>query len=618
MPVVAYGFARNTFQSAVGPTTFSLHWDEDDDEVKRRVLLDISSDLFGTLPSAMKYLLQYPYGCIEQTTSRFVPLVIAKQYPNEFGEALKNIESSKMIAEGIKHLYELQNDDGSFGFWHDGEDDPFITAYAAEYVLEAKSFGIETELIDSMLGKLRTYAKEKSEAIQKKLFSGEKELRESENWRNVSRHYEGEMISLSYAKSILGLPIDPSETHPGKKLASYENLPPDILSLAVLTNVRQGDRSKDNGSQSLLAMAHQDGAGALSWMKGNWTGYYASSQASTAMAIRALVASQIDRELLARAIKSLNTNRSENYWGNTFGTAQTIRALTDFHRIGSSDAAPDYTYRILVDGKEISFGLMKGIHQRKTIELSSEYFLQPEASLQVIREGTGDLYSTLSQEAFSIDRKFPGTSEKLTVKREYKNLRELNAPIAVGDRVEVVLTVNIPDASSFNEVDRLVIDDVLPSGLIPVNDLFKNEQIAGKQTSRNSSYPYFSIDQYKRNGVVLTAEAGATKIFRGTYMARVVNAGEYSVPPAFAGLMYTPEYNGYSSADALTITEEKLHAATKGEVLKKEKASAHWGSVLVRVIVFSLEAGVLVGYIAWNRRRKKLESMTYVINSKEK
>lgn len=616
VPVVAYGFAQNTVQSAFGPTTFALHWGKDDDMTKRRVSLDIASDLFGTLPSAMKYLLQYPYGCVEQTTSRFVPVVIARQYPDEFGDALKNVESSKMIAEGVKHLHELQNDDGSFGFWHDGKDNPFITAYVAEYLVAAKSFGIETGLIDSMLEKLQTYVKDKSEAVQQKLVSGEKELREQGDWWNTVRYYEGDMISLAFAKSVLGISIDPSETHPGKKLGGYEKLPPDILALAVLTNAQQGDLSRENGSQALLAMAHQDSVGALSWVKGSWTGYYASSQASTAMAIRALVASHIDREIITKAVTSLNTNRGENYWGNTFGTAQTIRALTDFHRVGSSDIAPDFVYRVVVDGKEVVSDSMKGIHGRKTVDLDSRYFLQPETSIQVLREGAGDVYSTLSQESFSVDRMFPGTSDKLVVKREYRNLRELNAPIAVGDRVQVILTVDMSGAS-FNDVDRLVIDDTLPSGLIPVNDAFKNEQIAGKQTSRDFSSPYFFIDQYKRNGAVLTAETSGMKTFRGTYTARAVNAGDYAVPPASAALMYTPEYNGYSPAGTLTITEEKLRAATKEIVSKNDSGSTSLASVLTRVVVFGMEAGVLTGFLLWNRRRKKRENANHTIDSKE-
>ena len=226
------------------------------------------------------------------------------------------------------------------------------------------------------------------------------------------------------------------------------------------------------------------------------------------------------------------------------------------------------------------------------------------------------MYSTLSQESFSVDKAFPGTSDKLVVKREYRNLRELNAPIAVGDRVQVILTVDMSDAS-FNDVDRLVIDDTLPSGLIPVNDAFKNEQIAGEQTSRDFSFPYFSIDQYKRNGVVLTTETSDVKIFRGTYTARAVNAGDYSIPPASAALMYTPEYNGYSPAGTLTITEEKLHAATKEIAAKNDSGSTSLASVLTRVIVFGMEAGVLTGFLLWHRRRKKKESANYTIDPKE-
>lgn len=604
VPVVEYGFALDTFKTVIEPTTFPIHWNNADDISKRRVTLDISSDLFGTLPSAMRYLLKYPYGCVEQTTSRLVPLIIARQHPQEFSESLANVNSSEMISVGIRNLYGLQNSDGSFGFWHEGEGNPFITAYVAEYVVESKKFDIEADMTDSMLKKIQRYVESESESVKSKLASGEKDLTRQ---GITSRYYEGDMISLAYAKSILGLKTDASETHPGDKLTGYEHLPPDILALAVLTNVKQGDFDADsNGARVLLSMAQEDDAGAMSWRRSEWTGYYASNEASTSLAARALIAVKFDQETIAKIIKTLNVNRDANYWGNTFATVQVIRALTDFHFLGQENVVPDYTYRVLVGGQEVASGAMKGMHGKKSIELDSKYFPDQDTSIQIIREGTGDIYTSLSQNAFLTDKKFEGVSNHLIVRRTYQNMREFGAPIAIGDRVNVIIDIDISKASFFNS-DRLVVDDVLPSGLIPVNDSFKNEQVAGKSIlDRYNSYSYFHPDQYKRNGVILTANMWHNERqsghYRATYMARAVNAGEYAIPPVSVAFMYAPEYSGYSPADSMVITEEKLNGPALGDQMTKNPEKGP--SVLVSVLVTGLVVLILsIVSIAYRRYR---------------
>ncbi len=114
----------------------------------------------GTLPAAMKYLIGYPYGCIEQTTSRLVPAIITKANLDIFYDALDQKDITKIISAGLNRLSALKSVDGGWGWWHSVQNsDPFITSYVLEYLFLAKSSGIEIpdELIKPAVNFLKSY-----------------------------------------------------------------------------------------------------------------------------------------------------------------------------------------------------------------------------------------------------------------------------------------------------------------------------------------------------------------------------------------------------------------------------------------------------------------------------
>jgi uncharacterized protein YfaS (alpha-2-macroglobulin family) len=138
--------------------------------------VQLNPSLAATMMDALPYLMDYPYGCVEQTMSRFLPSVIvqktlvdsgvdlktlrarAKAYEAEaqaapIGERVKNsgytypkgmpnardlnemssklwftsrsknpiydqAELNKMIRDGLNRIYDMQRPDGGWGWWH--------------------------------------------------------------------------------------------------------------------------------------------------------------------------------------------------------------------------------------------------------------------------------------------------------------------------------------------------------------------------------------------------------------------------------------------------------------------------------------------------------------------
>src|SRR5262249_9042134 len=97
---------------------------------------------FDDVPGLLRWLDRYPYGCIEQTTSRAFPLV----YYNDMA-LLANVKQDKNIKDRVQdaayRILDMQTYGGSFGMWSSisGEADPYIGMFATDFLMQAKGHG---------------------------------------------------------------------------------------------------------------------------------------------------------------------------------------------------------------------------------------------------------------------------------------------------------------------------------------------------------------------------------------------------------------------------------------------------------------------------------------------
>lgn len=595
VPIRQKEFVQKVLEAKDGDTSFSLSLPVDADLKRTKVQLDLAPSLLGTLPTAMRGLLDYPYGCVEQTTSRFVPLVIAQKEKGIFKEALAEKNTQEMIEAGVKHLEELQSNDGGWGFWHDDESNPFITSYVVEYLLEARSLGIAQDEITSMLSRTRGYAERASQvAIE------ERQKKQNIPYSKVEPQDSFmPLISLAYTKSLLGIPVGKNEVQEGELIPNFSLLSPEILSLAVLTNVRinEMDPAK-NGVNALVNQSKTDVLGWRYWEAGK-IHYYASRDAATALALRALLEAKYDREVLMSIVRSLPSTRKAGYWSNTFATAQVVRALVDFFRYNTPEQ-PNYQYTIKLDGKEIASGRMTSAFQNVVVSIVSEKIQSTGSHIEISHEGEGEIYSSLIQKIHRTTESFEGESHGLTLKRSYENISEPRAEPALGDTVRVRLTVTGVQRSH----DRLVIEDELPAGMVPINEGFKNEQGAVNDTQRSWQEGY--IEEYKEDGVVMTVYTGrGQKEYKLSYLARVVNAGTYFVPPAYAEFMYSPEVYAYSSSTKMVLPAESTAPPEPKRPLADflEENSSFHEMLAYFLFGFGILSGLAAAFLLWRRRQ---------------
>lgn len=532
IPVRPFGFEERQAEAGEGEKSFTIKLSSDAHKEKTKVTLALSPTITGTLATAMKYLIDYPYGCVEQTTSRFVPAVIAKVNQDIFAESLKDKDLNDIIQKGLSRLSTLQQGGGGWAWWFSGKSDPFITAYVAEYLLQAKQAGVEVD--NELLSRAQSYL---------------------ENDQNNSIEA---MVAKTYALTLL------NSQKRNSHISDLDSLTPDLLSLAVMSNYLNGDKnSTSNGLDKLVSMAQTQGD-AVFWEAGNKLNF-GSKDASTALAIRAIVLSGGDRNLAAKGARYLTRVRQSDYWSNTYATAQVVRALVDFSKTGD-ELTPNYNYVVALDGKQIASGTVTNSKQViQDISIPVANIKDGGSTLSVNKAGDGQVYSTLVINEFHTDRHAKSVNHGLSVKREYVNEKGENYSIGVGDTVIVKLTVGGLKANE----NYGVINDELPSGMIPINQSFKNEQYGYDPNTYYTSYDV-SDTEVTENGMVLSIYQIAPGEKTYTYKARVISEGIFIVPPATASLMYAPEIYGRSDVQTVKVVKESQLISGK-DLIKNQK-----------------------------------------------
>ena len=131
------------------------------------LVVQVAPSMATTMLDALPYLIDYPYGCTEQTMSRFLPAVITAKTLRDLGlkpeAAMHRIfggieqstagathpkgkhdlkELEEITRQSLDRLYNFQHADGGWGWWKEGDSDHFMTAYVLWGMTLARQAGI--------------------------------------------------------------------------------------------------------------------------------------------------------------------------------------------------------------------------------------------------------------------------------------------------------------------------------------------------------------------------------------------------------------------------------------------------------------------------------------------
>lgn len=566
IPIIEYGFSQQSSLAGYDNTDFPIKLSPGADRQKSTITLSLAPSIVGSLFPAMKYLIYYPYGCVEQVTSTFVPAVIAKENFDLFKDYLGDIDLDTVINASIKKLSNMQNSDGSFSWWNRLKTNSFVTAYVIEYVSRAKALGFDDEnILNNAKGYLLSPAVDE---VNKK----------------------EDTINKAYSLSF----------YPDKKptATDFSGVTSNVLPLAIMTNVKTGNvNPQTNGLSMLRALAQSQGE-SIFWQSGNKIDF-GSIDASTALSVRAMLEAKENRDFISKAILFLTRSRKREYWANTFATAQVVDAMTQF-ALSGQELEPDYTFTVFLDQKQLKSEKVKDGKQKiKDISVPISKIKDAGSNLTITKEGNGQIYSTLVISEWLTDKSALPEENGLTIKRTYLDKDgNVYKKMAVGDEVTVRFSVSglkVPD-------NYAILTDQLPAGLVPINESFENEQY----DQQNRPYNWDASVDITQNGANLylyDINAGEN-IY--TYRARAVSAGTFLVPPSTVSLMYSPEVWGRSKAETVMIADTKevvLKPVPQQAVFKENNKKSMKSSIIIAGITIGL--GILIIVVRAIRKKFK-------------
>jgi uncharacterized protein YfaS (alpha-2-macroglobulin family) len=116
---------------------------------------------FDDVPGLLRWLDRYPYGCLEQVTSRAFPLV----YFNDMA-LLADVKQDRSVKDRVQdsiwRILDMQTYNGGFGMWSaaSGEADAYVAMFAIDFLMQAKSrnYIVPEEAIERALGWVRKAA----------------------------------------------------------------------------------------------------------------------------------------------------------------------------------------------------------------------------------------------------------------------------------------------------------------------------------------------------------------------------------------------------------------------------------------------------------------------------
>lgn len=569
-------------------------------EEQTRLEVRFSPTLAGAMVDALPYLVEYPYGCTEQTLNRFLPTVIAQKIlldmqldlqairdkranlnPQELGEAGRRAagwkrydrnpvfdeeEVRRMVKEGVQRLTDMQVGDGGWG-WFSGYGERSYAHTTAVVVhglqiARQNDVAIVPGVVERGVAWLKGYREE--------------QLRLLANAPSKTLPYKTTADNLD-AFVYMAL-VDAGETSDAMRDYLYR----DRTHLAVYAKALYGLALEKQGERDKLAMilrnigqfVVQDDENQTAYLKlpedNYWWHWYGSEIEADAYYLKLLARTDPRGQLASRLVKYLLNNRKHaTYWNSTRDTATAIEALADFLK-ASGEGRPDLTVEVWLDGqkrKEEKITAENLFTFDNALVVEGADLAAGEHVVELRKTGQGPLYYNGYLTNFTLEDHIAKAGLEVKVNRKVYKLVPIDKTEAArgsrgqavqqkvekfrreelpnlgvlksGDLVEVELEID-----SKNDYEYLIFEDMKAAGFEPVSiqSGYAGGGLGAYMELRDERVCFF----------LRTLARGKNSL---AYRLRAETPGKFSALPARASAMYAPELKANSDEIKLQIED---------------------------------------------------------------
>ncbi|MDF1513014.1 MAG: alpha-2-macroglobulin family protein, partial [Anaerolineae bacterium] len=531
--------------------------------------IQLDGSLTAATSDALRYLEHYPYECVEQTVSRFLPNVLTYQALQEMEIDQPELSSkiTGQVRSAVQRLINEQHYDGGWGWWRSEDSNTYLTSYALQALVEADRAGFPVER--NVMHRAADYLRENMIPVNPGLLTWEA------NRLAYQLYVLGEYINaLEEAEPAgeLGWAVKLYEER--EKLDHYGK----ALLAVALGLLDTEDTTRTDVVLSDLVDAAQTSATGIHWEESQPDYWNMNTDIrTTAIVLWALARHNPQSGLLPNAVRWLMDVRREGYWESTNTTAWSLMALVTYMR-ATGELAGEFNYTVSLNGHILLEATVNTatIHESQTLEIDIARLFVDEVNRLFIerhpagegQSGEGQLYYTAHLSYYLPAEEVEALDRGLIVARQYTPLNDPLRSVEsarVGDVLRVKLTVIAP-----TDLHYVVVEDPLPAGCEAVDLSLKTTSVVGEQPSVHNltaeeedfwyrqygwGWWWFSHSEMRDEKVALFATYLPRGTYEYTYLIRASVPGQFNVIPASAYEMYFPEVFGRSDGGQFTVIE---------------------------------------------------------------
>lgn len=485
--------------------------------------------------SHFTYLLRYPYGCLEQTTSSAMPWLYVNQtlvddfalqdriktrFKQNYSEQLKRTALDK----AVKRLQQKQRADGSFALWgNQGREESWLTVYATEFLFEAIEQGVDVpnDMYIPALKRLSRYVKDKRNvAVSPWLDS-------AEDYQLAVRAYAAFVLAKANRVSIGDI------RRIVKSVSNFKTMP----SLAAAhTGVALQILGDKTGAKEALSTLKDE-----LYIPKRYSGYYTSYVRDTAWILN--LAKQYKFDVDADLFDLQAEVNRKRY----MSTQERGQMLKLFNLLQLDNKDKSLTAQINTTGKTVNID-GEG-------DYSSVFGIDALTSIKsILADDT--IYGSLTTVGYPASAP-PIYQDQIEVSKRYLDLEGSKVNLRNVSTGEVILVELKARALNQNIPDAMVVD-LLPAGFVIENQNLGLSSVSLDQFKIDDeapSQPKLEHQEFRLDRYVAAIRLRKNRQETIYYVVRAVIPGEYKVPPLYAEDMFKPEIYGLSEEFRLIINK---------------------------------------------------------------
>ena len=505
------------------------------------VSFTIDATRLGMLGSSVNYLFAYPYGCLEQQSSKILPLIAFGEYIDVFGLNSQVSDVETLVKSYIKTWGMYQLSTGGFPYWPGGEYPSlyvslrmaYIYALGIERGYKAEDFGYDIENLliyirkelaehpDIMYDYQRAYAC----YIHALLGKGNmmSTLNDLYNKRDILNHSTNALIALSYHATQTEGASSKVQTI-AQEIRNYLQI--DTRTVSILRKTRS-----------------------------NMWEWYNSDSEQMALILELLCKLNPNDQMVDKLIYTLMQNQSHGYWNNTATTSRVLEAIYAYIKGRKLDET-NYKGSVSLNGSEVLANEFKGANAKpKKLELTFEgnilSSLTPDKPADVTfkRDGTGNMYYTMQMRYAMPDEYLTARDEGVKVTYTIID-SETDEVVNKADSADCLLNLTsgkIYKASITVETHKkreyLALRAPIPSGAEILDSSLVTTGTLEEKNNLSWGH-WLSNKAIRDNEVQFFWDSFGSGTATVNFTFRAARRGVYPVPPVQAECMYEPETFG--------------------------------------------------------------------------